>query len=385
MSLFGRWTGVLGELRGLGRYRSFRLPAGIDFTSNDYLGYGSRADQPTSPPSYSGKGAGGLGSRLPITGMASRLLRGHHAIWDEVESLLAAWHGAEAVLMMTSGYNANEGLIASVAEPGDWVAVDELSHACIIDGLRLARPRKFLFRHNDLDHLEEGLKNEAARRPEGRELFVVTESLFSMDGDLAPLPELVDLAERYGAHMIVDEAHSTGCFGPGGSGVVDAAGLRGRVLATVHTGGKALGVPGAYICGSRLLKEYLINTCRHLIFTTAMPAAVGAWWQGCIPEIQADDEGRAALARNARAFRDALRRHGITPAGADYVVPVIVGQDEPAVRAATALQDQGYDVRAIRPPTVPHGTCRLRISIHANHDLAVLSRLADAVALVVRS
>src|SRR6185437_4815496 len=175
MSLFERWTGALEELREQGRYRSFRLPAGIDFTSNDYLGYGSMA------PS----------ARLRLaanqqSGTSSRLLRGHHAIWDEVESMLAAWHGADAVLMMNSGYNANEGLIATIAEPGDWVAADELSHACIIDGLRLARPRKFLFKHNDLSHLEEGLKSESAKRPVGREMFVITESLFSMDGDAAP-------------------------------------------------------------------------------------------------------------------------------------------------------------------------------------------------------
>lgn len=383
MSLFGRWSGVLDELRGQGRYRSFRLPAGIDFTSNDYLGYGngripSGGREPPEAPHAQG-------AHAPRSGMASRLLRGHHAVWDEVESLLAAWHGAEAALMMTSGYNANEGLIATVAEPGDWVAADELSHACIVDGLRLARPRKFLYRHNDLNHLEDGLKAEAAKRPAGRELFVVTESLFSMDGDTAPLLEIVTLAERYGAHVIVDEAHSTGCFGPWGSGCVDEAGLRGWVLATVHTGGKALGLPGAYICGSKLLKEYLTNKCRHLIFTTALPAAVGAWWRDRIPEVQADDAGRNALHRNAAVFRERLAGHGITPPGSHYVVPVVVGQDEPAVRAATALQEQGYDVRAIRPPSVPAGTCRLRISVHADHDPAVLTKLADAVAAAVRS
>ena len=372
MTLAGRWTAALDDLRGKGRHRSFRPPAGLDFTSNDYLGYGGGRCQPAVTPA------------LPITGMSSRLLRGHHAVWDEVEAVLAAWHGAEAALMMTSGYAANEGLIATVAEPGDWVAVDELSHACIIDGLRVARPRKFLFRHNDLTHLEDGLKGEAAKRPEGRELFVVTESLFSMDGDTAPLREIADLCGRYGAHLIVDEAHSTGCFGPRGSGCVDAAGMRDWVLATVHTGGKALGLPGAYVCGSKLLKEFLTNTCRHLIFTTALPAAVGEWWREQIPRVQADDAGRRRLHENAAAFRSALAAHGLAPAGRDYVVPVVVGQDEPAVRAATELQRRGYDVRAIRPPTVLAGTCRLRVSVHADHDPAVLVQLADATAEVVQ-
>jgi 8-amino-7-oxononanoate synthase len=371
MSLQERWSATLDELRSQGRYRSFRLPAGIDFTSNDYLGYAHR-------PIVSN-------SSLPITGTASRLLRGHHAIWDEVEPMLAQWHGAEAVLMMTSGYAANEGLIATLAEPGDWVAVDELSHACIYDGLRLARPRKFLYRHNDLNHLEEGLKAEAAKRPEGRELFVVTESLFSMDGDTAPLPELIALVARYGAQLIVDEAHSTGCFGPSGSGCVDEAGLRSRVLATIHTGGKALGLPGAYICCSKLLKEYLINRCRHLIFTTALAPAVGSWWKERIPQIVTDDDSREKLRGNAARFRTAIKGDADRFRGSHYIVPIIVGQDEDAVRVATRLQDAGFDIRAIRPPTVPQNTSRLRISIHADHESATLDRLTSAVAEALRS
>ena len=375
-TLLDRWSATLDELRGQGRYRSIRLPVGIDFTSNDYLGYGSKPIERDI-------------TDLSTSGLSSRLLRGHHAIWDEVESMLAEWHGAEAVLMMTSGYNANEGLIATIAEPGDWVAADELSHACIVDGLRLARPRKFLFRHNDLNHLEDGLKVEAGKRPVGREMFIVTESLFSMDGDTAPLAEISELAERYGAHVIVDEAHSTGCFGPRGAGLVDqplaGSRLRDRVLASIHTGGKALGLHGAYICGSKLLKEYLINRCRHLIFTTALPAAIGAWWRERIPLLQADDASRTLLHLNAAIFRSRLAEYGIAPPGSHFVVPVIVGQDEPAVRAARLLQEQGFDVRAIRPPSVPHGTCRLRISIHANHDPLVLIELADCIASAVQS
>jgi 8-amino-7-oxononanoate synthase len=405
MSLSGRWTAVLDDLRGQNRYRSLRVAAGIDFTSNDYLGYGGKNLTPptplpeagrgeripaafldSSPPSRFGKGAGGLGSSLstslPITGASSRLLRGHHALWDEVESALAAWHGAEAVLMMTSGYTANEGLLSTVIEPGDWVAADELVHASIIDGLRLARPQKFRFRHNDLNHLEDGLR-AAAQRSHG-ERFVVTESLFSMDGDLAPLAAVADLAERYGAKVIVDEAHSTGCYGPGGAGCVDAVGLRGRVLATVHTGGKALGVTGAYICGSQILKEYLVNKCRHLIFTTALPPAVARWWLDVPTRVSKDDDGRRRLHDNAAAFRSSLAAHDVPVAGTEYVVPVFLGDDGRALAAAIRLQEQGFDVRAIRPPSVPPGTARLRISIHADHEPATLARLAAAVAEAVR-
>lgn len=370
MSLVDRWSTALDQLRTQGRFRQFTLPAGIDFTSNDYLGYATRPNPPADD--------------LPRSGAASRLLRGHHAIWDEVESTLAGWHGAEAVLMMTSGYAANEGLISTLMEPGDWVASDELNHACIVDGLRLARSRRFVFRHNDLSHLEDGLKAEATKNEPGRERFVITEGLFSMDGDRAPLGVMANLCDRYGAHLVVDEAHSTGCFGPTGTGCVDAAGVRDRVLASVHTGGKALAVPGAYIAGSRLLKEYLTNRCRHLIFTTALPPAVGSWWTVAIDRVQNDSAGRERLNANASRLRSALTAGGVTAWGTEYVVPVVVGDDHRAVAAAARVREQGFDVRAIRPPSVPAGTARLRISVHADHQPTDLTRLAAAVADALR-
>jgi 8-amino-7-oxononanoate synthase len=366
MTLFNRWTSALDQLRAQGRYRQFAAPAGIDFTSNDYLGYASQRNPGDE--------------KLPRSGTASRLLRGHHEIWDQVESALAAWHGCEAVLMMTSGYTANEGLISTLIEPGDWVASDTLNHACIVDGLRLARCRRFVYRHNDLNHLEDGLKAEAARHESGRERFVITESLFSMDGDRAPLREIAALSQRFGAHLIVDEAHSTGCYALAGSGCVDEAGIRSQVLATVHTGGKALALPGAYIAGSSLLKEYLVNRCRHLIFTTALPPAIGVWWIQQLPRVQADMWRRGRLHENVAVFRSRLAGCGVAPGGTEYVVPVVVGDDERAVAAATRVRAAGFDVRAIRPPSVPPGTSRLRISIHADHEPAVLVCLAETVA-----
>src|SRR5262249_25596241 len=176
-----------------------------------------------------------------------------------------------------------------------------------------------------------------------------------MDGDRTPLEQLVALAERYGAAVIVDEAHSTGCFGPAGSGCVDAAGVRRQVLATVHTGGKALGVAGAYVCGSALLKELLVNRCRHFIFTTALPPAVGAWWLDALKHVRADDVGRAALHRGAAFFRRQLARLEISAVGTHYIVPVILGEDAQAVRTADYLRNAGWDIRAVRPPSVPAG------------------------------
>lgn len=372
MNLLSRWSLVLDDLRAVGRYRELSVPKAVDLTSNDYLGYGAGTRIAGRPASAE------LG--LPRSGMASRLLRGHHPIWEDVETELAGWHGAEACLMLTSGYAANLGLLSTVIEAHDWVASDALNHASIIDGLCLARAERFIYRHLDLNHLEAGLRAVSQTRTGRRQLFVVTESLFGMDGDRTPLEQLVPLAERYGASLIVDEAHSTGCFGPAGSGCVDDAGLRSRVLATVHTGGKALGVAGAYICGHALLKELLVNRCRHFIFTTALPAAIGAWWLDALARVRADDAGRAALHEATATFRRQLGHHGVAALGAHYIIPIVLGEDRHAVRAAHGLRDAGWDIRAIRPPSVPSGSARLRISIHADHTPETLVAAAAAVA-----
>jgi 8-amino-7-oxononanoate synthase len=373
MSLTKRWLTQLETVRVQGRLRALRSGQGVDFASNDYLGY-AKLPGTASPP------------ELSRSGTASRLLRGHHPIWDEVESALARWHGAEAALMMTSGYVANQGLLSTVIEQGDWVASDELNHASIVDGLKLRQPSRLVYDHLDTRHLEGALRIEALSRrdrPEPGELFIVTESLFGMDGDVTPLPALVELAERYGAHVIVDEAHATGCFGPAGSGMVDALGLRTRVLATVHTGGKALAVPGAYICCSPLLKLLLINRCRHFLYTTALPPLVGAWWLDALARAERDDAGRRRLHSNAQLFREQLRARGVMAPGEHYIVPVVLGDDSRAVGVAGRLQEAGFDIRAIRPPTVAEGTARLRISIHADHDPDTLRRAAAAVAEAV--
>jgi 8-amino-7-oxononanoate synthase len=371
MSLEQRWHDQLTHLKAQGRYRRLQTPCGIDFSSNDYLGFArSEPDELASPAA----------ADLARSGAASRLLRGQHAIWDDIEQRLAAWHNAEAALVFTSGYVANEGLLSTVVGPEDVVLSDQCNHASIIDGLRLSRAKREVFRHNDVAHVESCLKEAARARRGGQQIIVVIESLFGMEGERAPLVELAELTERQGARLIVDEAHATGCFGPDGSGLVDELGLRPRVLATVHTGGKALGVPGAYVCGSALLRDLLINRCRHLLFTTALPPLLGAWWLQAVARTRQADVWRAALQTNVRHFRAALRQRGFDCAGRDYIVPFLVGADASAVAAAQRLQARGFDVRAIRPPTVPAGTARLRISIHADHDESTLASLAEALA-----
>jgi 8-amino-7-oxononanoate synthase len=375
MTLEERWQAQLDLLRRQGRYRSLNPPRGIDFSSNDYLGYGKRFWSNIDDLSRSGQ--------------ASRLLRGHHEIWDEVEARLADWHGAEAALMMTSGYVANEGLLSTVIEPQDWVASDEFNHASIIDGLRLSKAERFVYRHNAEMQYLDGLRTAKMSADPNRRWFHVSESLFGMEGDISAELRVrknwlfEDL--KVGVCTIVDEAHATGCTGPRGAGLSREHVRRSRsVQATVHTGGKALGVAGAYICCSKLLKEYLVNRCRHLLFTTALPPALGRWWLDAVERVQRDDSARARLEENTATFRGALARHGIRAKGEHYIVPIILGDDESAVRAAQSLQNEGFDVRAIRPPTVPPGTARLRISIHSDHHRPMLLALAEAVARTLK-
>ncbi len=372
MSLADRWSQILSVLRADGRFRTLIAGTGVDLSSNDYLGYA--AEQPRGQAA----GAAPASDELPRSGTASRLLRGQHEIWERVEFALAAWHGAEACLVMNSGYVANEGLLSTIIQEGDWVASDQCNHASIIDGLRLSRAERFVYRHAELNHLEDGIR--AARRGARRELFIVTESLFGMEGDVAPLAELANLAERYAAHVIVDEAHATGCFGESGAGLIDQLGLRKRVLATVHTGGKALAVNGAYICGSPALRDLVVNRCRHFMFSTALPPVVGAWWLEAIERVQPDSPRRDRLHERAKFLRSELRRRTCAARGTAYIVPVVVGDDGRCAEVAAALQATGWDIRAIRSPTVPAGTARLRISIHANHTTDELAAAAAAVA-----
>jgi 8-amino-7-oxononanoate synthase len=347
-----------------GLRRRLREPHGIDLVSNDYLGFATHPYLVERMQAALENGPAGSGG--------SRLLRGH-AVYEQVEARLAALSGSEAALLFGTGYAANGGLLqALLCDETDLVLSDALNHASLVDGIRLGRAQKCVFPHQDLSAVEAAL-----RRPHSGRAFVVTESVFSMDGDLTPLADLAALAEEHGALLIVDEAHATGLYGVRGSGRVEELGLRERVLATVHTGGKALGSAGAWVAGSSLLRELLVNRARPLVYSTAPLPVLAAALQAGLDLLDREPARRGEVHRKAALLRAALREQGAPFGGASPIVPIVVG----AIETARALHDgvmaAGFDARAVLPPTVPDGTARLRVTARyavADDDLARFAR-----------
>jgi 8-amino-7-oxononanoate synthase len=306
---------------------------------------------------------------------ASRLISGSMSIHAELEARLAEFKLKDAALLFGSGYLANTGTIAALAGRGEVVFSDELNHASIIDGCRLSRAESFVYRHRDTEHLEWAL-----RRAVGRAALIVTDGVFSMDGDVAPLEELAILARRYGSRLMVDEAHATGCLGPGGRGSVAAAGLGDEVDVIMGTLGKALGGYGAYVCGSCELVDYLVNTARPFIFSTALPPAVVAAASAAVDLVLEDPKRVERLQANATTLRDALRDEGLEPTGSGtQIVPLVIGEAEKTVALSERLLERGVFAQAIRPPTVARGTCRLRITVMATHSVSDLRRAAALI------
>jgi glycine C-acetyltransferase len=359
----------LTQLRQAGLYRTLRRVDGaqgptllldgrevINFSSNNYLGIANHpalCDAAKAAIDRYGCGSG-----------ASRLISGNMSLHEELEAKIAAFKGTEAALVLNSGFQANTGVIPALVGADDIVFSDALNHASIIDGCRLARVKISVYGHCDLNALE-GMLKEAPRR--GRRL-IVTESLFSMDGDEAPLAEIVELAERYDAMVMVDEAHATGVYEPDGAGLIAKLGLGARLLVQMGTLGKALGGFGAYVACSQALRELLINRCRSFIFTTALPPAVMAMAIAAIELVQNQPERREALRRNSQSLRGGLRALGYNISdGAGQIVPLIVGDAGACMNLSAALLAHGVFAQGIRPPTVPPGTSRLRITLMATH------------------
>lgn len=357
---------TLRALTASSLWRSPKPPSGLDLVSNDYLGLAEHPAVRDAIRNALAEGPAGSGG--------SRLLRGHHEQFDRLEARLAAFSGTEAALFFGSGYLANVGLVPALAGPDDLVISDEANHASLIDGIRLARARRVVIPHHDLGALERALEG-----PRSGWAFVVTESVFSMDGDLSPLAEITALAARHRGLVVVDEAHATGLYGGRGSGRVEALGLRDQVLATVHTGGKALGCAGAWVAGSAALRDLLVNRARSFIYSTAPPPAWADGLEAALDVVHEEPQRRHAVHRKAALLRTELRAQGVAAPGEAAIVPVIAGSNDAALRLQDGLQAEGFDVRAVRPPTVPAGTARLRISLSAAHAEEDVDRLVDAL------
>jgi 8-amino-7-oxononanoate synthase len=318
-----------------------------------------------------------VASATRIASTGSRLLSGHDEAWTALELEFAHWVGAESALYFTSGYAANVGLLSAILRPEDTVFSDSANHASIIDGIRLAKCHRVIFPHLELNVLEEELRRNQSP---GGAMVIVVESIFSMNGDRAPLIEIVGLAERYGAELIVDEAHAIGVSGPGGRGCVFEAGLAGRVLATVHTCGKALAAAGAFVCGSENLHQFLINRARTFIFSTGLPPYFAGHVAAGLRLAAASDSERGQLSSVSAFLREEANRSGFDTAGSSsHIVPIILGPNDAAVNFAAYLQARGFGVRAIRPPTVPPGSARLRLSLTAKCSQAMLADLVSAM------
>lgn len=382
-SALAAWQGELEEelaaLSSRGLRRHMEPAAGVDFTSNDYLGFGRDAELARA---VAGRvGAAAARSPAELFAPASRLLRGDTALHRELEARLAAFKGTEAALLLPSGYQANVALLTAMLGPADRVLSDERNHASLIDGLRLAGCRREVVPHLDLAAYERAL---GAAAPAGRTVVVV-ESIFSMDGDRAPLDRLAGLCERHGALLVVDDAHAAGLFGTArGSGLIEELGLERRVAASVTTLGKALAVSGACIAGSRTLIDWIVNRARPFVFSTAVSPMVLHALAASLDHLALHRERGAVARRRAALLRRRLAEHGVDAAGGDGpIVPVVLGANERALAVAAAVRTEGFDVRAVRPPTVPRGTARLRISVHADHTEAQVVALAAAVARAI--
>src|SRR5918996_3946957 len=339
----------------------------INFSSNNYLGIANHpalAEAAKKAIDRYGCGSG-----------ASRLISGNMTLHEELENRIAAFKGTEAALVFNSGFQANIGILSTLTGENDAIFSDALNHASIIDGCRLSRAKTVVYAHGHLDQLESRLKQvDTARRK-----LVVTESIFSMDGDEAPLAGIVDLAEKYGAMVMVDEAHATGIFGTNGAGVVAKLGLGDRVAIQMGTLGKALGGFGAYVAGSRDLRELLINRCRSFIFTTSLPPAIMAMAMAAIDLVQQEPERREALWNNCRMLQAGLRKLGFSVgSGESPILPLVIGDAGKCMQFSERLLEEGIFAQGIRPPTVPPGTSRLRITLMSTHTREHIDRALKA-------
>jgi len=369
----------LDERKTLNAFRSLRLPYGtVDFCSNDYLGIvKNNLLQPFEAYLPINKYTNGKqpvvkAGALNSGSTGSRLLAGNYQLIEETENFIAAFHQSETALIFNSGYDANIGVLSCVPQKGDTIIYDALSHASIRDGIRLSFASAFAFAHNDMEDLEKKLKQA------GGNIFVVTESVFSMDGDMSPLQEMVTLCKQYNAHLILDEAHATGIVGTHGEGLAQHANLHNDIFCRIHTFGKACGCHGAVVLGSRQLKDYLINFSRSFIYTTALPEHAVAFIRASYNIFPAMHTQRLHLQTLVNSFQSAAIPYEKLPSSTSIQVVLVPGNSV-AKKAAESLQLSGLDVRAILYPTVPKEKERLRIVLHAFNTPQEVERLVGVL------
>jgi len=373
----------LDALHEKGRLRSLRMYSGIDFGSNDYLGFAE--DRELKELAVEALRASALSSS------SSRLLPGHHAEHLAAEKYFANFVGSESALFFNSGYDANMALLTTLPTRHDLILYDERSHASIYDGVHASLAKSQRFAHNSASdlarHLERMQAGSAAPRVGQRfqpaQIFVLIESVYSMDGDIAELSELAIVAEEYGAIMIVDEAHATGVLGRHGEGLVkETIGSSSNVL-TVHTGGKALGAAGAFVAGSKTVVEYLVNKARPFIYTTALPPIIPLQLMNAVRRLETEGSALVRRLRERSVFvRTELQRslaRWMVPNGIAPIISIIIGAEGDALQASHSLQGMGFDVPAIRPPTVPEGSARLRLNISLRHSEEELRGVVEAI------
>ena len=374
-----REAGLWRELRQIESAQSTRIELGgrkvINFSSNDYLGL---AGHPAL-----GQAAREAVEQFGVGSGASRLICGSLQPHHELESALAKWQGTESALVFSTGFAAAQGVLTSLLGRGDVVILDKKSHASTIDAAKLSGATMRVFRHNDLENLEKHLQWAADR---GGRVLVSTESVFSMDGDHAPLAGIVELKERYGAWLMLDEAHAVGLYGPLGQGLAAAGGLSERIEIRMGTLGKAVGAAGGFICGSRRLTELLVNKARSFIFSTAPSPAVSAAARAGVELIQGA-EGQSLRSQLWQRVDELRRAAGSlgwqTPAEPSAILPLIVGGEAKAVATMERLREAGFFIPAIRYPTVPRNEARLRVTLTANHTAEDIQQLLDALGQAV--
>ncbi len=371
--LFANQAADLQRLSADGRIRRLQERRGIDFSSNDYLGL-------AGSPRLSRAIGEAIARGVPVGSGGSRLLRGNHAEHEALEAEAAAFFGTEAALYCSSGFSANSALLSTLPQAGDLIVHDELIHASAHEGLRLARCKAIAVPHNDVGAFEAAITNWRRSGGAGRP-WIAVESLYSMDGAKAPLSDLATLSERHEAILLIDEAHATGVFGPDGRGL--AAALDGlHNVVTLKTCGKALGCEGALVCGPRIVRDFLVNRGRGFIFSTAPSPLMASAVREALRILVDEPERRTRLEMLVTEAEGQLAPLGARRT-ASPILPLVIGDPAETMAVAEKLQSAGFDVRGVRPPTVPEGTSRLRISITLNIDAQDIAALAEALAEVV--